>query len=466
MALTTFPVFLTLEGKSVLVVGGGEAALRKARLAAKSAGRLRVVAPEVLAELAELAHEVARRDFTPSDLENVALAFVAVEDEAEAAAVAGAIRARGVPVNVPDRPHLSSFIMPAIVDRAPITVAISSAGASPVLARSLRARIEALLEPGLGRFAGFLDGFRGAVRATRGDETARRRFWEDVVGGPVARLFLAGDEAGARERMLRAVNEPARQVEGSVALVGAGPGDPDLLTLRALRVMQNADVVVYDKLVDEAVLDYVRRDARRVYVGKSRANHTLTQEQINDLLVAEARAGRRVVRLKGGDPFVFGRGGEELEACRAAGVAVEVVPGVTAAIGCGASTTIPLTHRGTAQGVTFVTGHGRDGDPDLDWEALARLDHTLVVYMGLAKADRIARELLAAGKPAATPVALVENGTRPEQRLAVGTLADLPGLAAAHGITGPTLIVIGEVVRLADPARIGEIAAPALAAAV
>ncbi len=462
MPMATFPAFLTLDGRRALIVGGGEGALRKARLVAKSGARIAVVAEEVLPELEALAHEVLRRPFHSADLENTALVFAALEDEAEAALVSEAARARGVPVNAPDRPHLSSFIMPAIVDRAPITIAISSAGASPVLARSLRARIEALLEPGIGRFASFLDGFRGAVRATRGDEVARRRFWEDAVSGPVARAFLSGDESSARERMLRAVNEPVREITGSVALVGAGPGDPDLLTLRALRIMQNADVVVHDKLVDEAVMDYVRRDARRIYVGKSRANHTLTQDEINALIVAEAKAGHRVVRLKGGDPFVFGRGGEELEACRAAGVPCEVVPGITAAIGCGAAATIPLTHRGVAQGVTFVTGHGKDGEPDLDWQALARLDHTLVVYMGLAKARAIEARLLEAGKPGDTPVALVENGTRPDQRLLVGRLDGLSDLAAA--LKGPALIVIGEVVRLADPARITEIVEPYAAA--
>ncbi|WP_040844702.1 siroheme synthase CysG, partial [Nitrospirillum viridazoti] len=361
-----FPLFLTLTGQTVLIVGGGELALRKARLVAGDGGdgrgaHLVVVAPEVHPDLATLAAEVRRRPFAAYDLDGVTLVFAAGEDEDEAAGVADLARARGLLVNVPDRPALSTFIMPAIVDRGPITVAISTGGTSPVLARRLRARIEAALEPGLGRLATFLDGFRTAVRAVKSDETARRRFWERVIDGPVAQRFLAGDEAGAHEQLVKILNagDAGDAIEGgSVALVGAGPGDPDLLTLRALRVLQNADVVVHDKLVDDRILDYVRRDARRVYVGKSKSCHTVSQDEINALLVREAQAGHRVVRLKGGDPFIFGRGGEEMAVLRAAGVAVELVPGITAAVGCAAATGIPLTHRGLAQGITLVTAHG------------------------------------------------------------------------------------------------------------
>ncbi|WP_044562838.1 siroheme synthase CysG [Azospirillum sp. B4] len=459
-----FPLFLTLTGQTALIVGGGELALRKARLVAgPDAGgrgaRLVVVAPEVHPDLAALAAEVRLRPFTANDLDGATLVFAAGEDEEEAARVAALARDRGLLVNVPDRPAQSTFIMPAIVDRGPITVAISTGGTSPVLARRLRARIEAALEPGLGRLATFLDGFRAAVRAVKSDETARRRFWERVIDGPVAQRFLAGDEAGARDQLVKVLNTSDDAAEGgSVALVGAGPGDPDLLTLRALRVLQNADVVVHDKLVDDRILDYVRRDARRVYVGKSKSCHTVSQDEINALLVREARAGHRVVRLKGGDPFVFGRGGEEMVVLRAAGVAVELVPGITAAAGCAAATGIPLTHRGLAQGITLVTAHGAAGtqggsaEPALDWTALARLDHTLAIYMGLSKAGLVAERLIAAGKAPTTPAALVENGTRPDQALVVGTLAGLADLAA--GRAGPALILVGEVVTLADPAKI------------
>lgn len=459
MALRGFPVTLPLEGQRVLVVGGGELALRKARLVAKSLCHLTIVAADPLPALEALAASVHRRDFTPSDLQDHRLVFAATDIEAVDISVAEAAHAAGVLVNVPDKPHLCSFIMPAIIDREPISVAISSGGASPVLVRRLRERLEAALEPRLGLFARFLDGFRGAVKATRGDETARRRFWEAVIDGPVARAFLGGDERAARDGLMLALNDPdhGQQGSGSVALVGAGPGDPDLLTLRALRVLQNADVVVHDKLVDERIMDYVRRDARRHYVGKSKSHHTMSQDAINRLLVAEAQAGHRVVRLKGGDPFLFGRGGEELEVLRAEGVPVEVVPGITAALGCGASTTIPVTHRDHGAGVTFVTGHGKDGEPDLDWAALARLGHTLVFYMGLSAADSIARRLVEAGMAPDMPAALVEKGTRPDQKLVTGPLSGLGDLARAHGMAGPAIIIIGHVVRLADPALITEL---------
>ncbi|MFV3126293.1 siroheme synthase CysG [Niveispirillum sp. KHB5.9] len=468
MALRGFPVTLPLEGQKVLVVGGGELALRKARLVAKAGCRLTIVAADIHPDLAKLADVVIARDFTQTDVDGHRVIFAASDVDATDRAVAEAARAAGILVNVPDRPDLSSFIMPAIIDREPISIAISSGGASPVLVRRLRERLEAALEPGLGKFATLLDSFRTNVKATREGETNRRRFWEAVVDGPVARDFLAGREQTARERLLAAVNNPTygQSKAGSVALVGAGPGDPDLLTLRALRVLQDADVVVHDKLVDERIMDYVRRDARRIYVGKSKSHHTMSQEAINQLLVAEAKAGYRVARLKGGDPFLFGRGGEELQVLRDADIPVEVVPGITAALGCGASTTIPVTHRDHANGVTFVTGHGKDGEPDLDWQALARLRHTLVVYMGLTAAETIARRLTEAGMPSDTPAALIEKGTRPDQKLITGTLATLAPLAAAHGLVGPAIIIIGDVVRLADPALITTLVPPHLREAV
>lgn len=470
MALKSFPVSLTLDGGTVLMAGGGETMLRKARLLTAAGARLRVVAAAPVAELEAMAAEVRRRPFQAADLDGVAAAFADPDDGDTAILASRLARARGVPVNVPDRPDLSSFIMPAIVNRDPITVAISSGGASPVLARRIRERLEATLPARLGDLARFLDGFRPAVKTTRDREAAKRRFWETVVDGPVAARFLAGDVDGARAAMMLAVNaaEPDVPAAGSVVLVGAGPGDPDLLTLRALRALQDADVIVHDALVDARILDLARRDARRVPAGKTKGRHTLPQDAINELLIAEAAAGHRVVRLKGGDPFVFGRGGEEVEALRAAGIAVEVVPGITAALGCGAAATIPVTHRGLSQGVTFVTGHGAAADgtgaaePDLDWTALARLKHTLVVYMGLSAAGTIVRRLTEAGLPADTPAAIVEKGTRPDQTLVVGTLGALPALAEAHRLCGPALIVIGAVVRLADPARITDIANAAL----
>ncbi len=342
-------------------------------------------------------------------------------------------------------------MFPGIIDRDPVLVAIGSSGAAPALVRRLREQIEALLPSRLGRLARFARRFRTAVAGTHPDSGRRRWFWETFFDGPVARLVLDGREHQATNAMLRLVNGgTAPSSEGSVALVGVGPGDPDLLTLRALRAMQDADVVVYDRLIGDQILDYVRRDAERIYVGKARGNHAMSQEEINTTLVAQAASGRRVVRLKGGDPFVFGRGGEEMTHLQTAGVAVEIIPGITAATGCAAAAGLPLTHRDYASGVTFVTGHMRDGTAEPDWAGLAATRHTLVIYMGVATAGIIGERLVAHGMRPTTPVAVIENGTRPEQIVAHGTLANLGATVAGHGIVGPALIVIGDVVALAS----------------
>jgi uroporphyrin-III C-methyltransferase/precorrin-2 dehydrogenase/sirohydrochlorin ferrochelatase len=321
----------------------------------------------------------------------------------------------------------------------------------------VRAEIESLLPAGLGRLARFAGAFRGAVKAKIDDATARRRLWERVFDGPVAADVLAGNESRARERMLSLVNRPAERppADGMVYIVGAGPGDPDLLTFKALRAMQAADVVVHDRLIGDDILDYVRRDAERIYVGKAAGRHAMTQPAINALLVAQARAGRIVVRLKGGDPFVFGRGGEEMTALQQAGVAVEIVPGITAATGCAAAAGLPLTHRDFASGVTFVTGHGKGGGaPDLDWTALAASRQTIVVYMGVATVGTIGAQLVAHGMDPATPAAVIENGTRPDQIVVRGTVATLADTVRRGGVTGPALLVIGAVAALAQETAI------------
>jgi uroporphyrin-III C-methyltransferase/precorrin-2 dehydrogenase/sirohydrochlorin ferrochelatase len=323
----------------------------------------------------------------------------------------------------------------------------------------VREAIERLLPARLGRLARFAQSFRGAVAATLPEGRARLRFWERFFDGPSAGQVLRGEDVAAREAMLKLVNRPAPATErGQVAIVGAGPGDPDLLTLGALRLLQRADAVVYDKLVGPEIVDYARRDAERIYVGKSKANHSMSQDRINALLVRLAEDGKRVVRLKGGDPFVFGRGGEELDYLKRHGVAVEVVPGITAAVGCAGSLGIPLTLRGVSQAVTLVTGHGQDGEPDLDWAALARLDQTLAIYMGVSTAGRVARRLIEHGLAPSTPVAVIENGTLPEQKTVTGTLAELESLVRTGGITGPALIIVGQVVRQADGAALPELA--------
>ncbi len=450
-----FPVFFDLSDRAALVVGGGELAARKIRLLRKSGARVTVVAPRVNAEIAGLSAEKRvghrGRGFVSGDVTGQAIVIAASGLEWVDSRVSEAARQAGIPVNAVDRRELSDFIVPAIVDRDPIVVAVSSGGTAPVLARRLRERIEAMLPSRLGDLARFADRFRSTVAAVV-PAAARRRFWEQFFAGPVAGQVLAGSAQSAREAMLGLVNARPRITAGSVAIVGAGPGDPDLLTLRALRLLQDADVIVHDRLVGEGVLELARRDAERVFVGKARGHHSMSQDAINALLAARARAGQRVVRLKGGDPFIFGRGGEEVEHLRARGIAVEVVPGITAATGCAAVAGLPLTHRDVAQSVTFVTAHARDGEPQLDWRALATPRQTLVVYMGVAVADRLAARLIEHGLSADTPVAVIENGTLPTQRVVTGLLRDLGSLIAERGIAGPAALVIGEVARLADPA--------------
>ncbi len=451
-----YPTFFDLRDRPALLVGGGETAARKLRLLRKSGAAVTLVAPEATPEIRDLAEAGAidwqRRGFAPGDLDGKALVHAASDAPEADRAVAAAAAARGLPVNVVDDPGASSFIMPAIVDRDPIVIGISSGGSAPVLARRLRERIESLLPARLGKLAAFAERFRGAVKATQAP-AARRGFWERVFDGPIARKVLAGDEQGASEAMISAINrQPANDAAppvGAVHIVGAGPGDPDLLTLKALRLIQDADVILYDKLVGPEIVELARRDAERVYVGKSKGNHSLPQERINALIAERAEAGQRVVRLKGGDPFVFGRGGEELLSLRARGIEAEVVPGITAAAACAAASGIPLTHRGLARGVNFVTGHAEDGEPDLDWPALADGRQTLAIYMGVSTAGTLMRRLLEAGAEPARPLAVIEKGTRPDQRVLTGTLGGLEALVREAAVEGPAMIILGEVAALA-----------------
>lgn len=431
--LKYFPAFMDLSGQRCLVVGAGALARGKARLLLSAGADVHVLTGEC-------------------DLEKIsdyALVIAASGDAQLDARVARAANKARRPVNVVDRTDLCTFIMPAIVQRGDVVIGISTGGASPVLARNIRARIEGLLPARIGALAAFARAFREAVKATfKGPE--RKSFWEHFFNGSIASDVLAGRESQAREKMVSLINRAESHAprEGQVHIVGAGPGDPDLLTLRAVQLLRDADVVLYDKLVGPQILDYVRRDATRIFVGKSRAHHTHTQDEINALIICHASAGARVVRLKGGDPFVFGRGGEELEAVRRAGIAVDVVPGITAATGCAAAVQIPLTHRDHAQAVTFVTGHGPEGVPDLDWKALAYLRQTLVIYMGASNAGAIAARLITHGLDGETPVAVIENGTLPAQKTVTGALEDLPALMDTNDITGPALLVVGAVAAL------------------
>lgn len=451
-----FPVFLDIRTTPCLVVGGGEVALRKVTSLLRSGAAVTVLAPELSPGLtALLATEPLthiRKSLAEGDLAGFQLVISATNDAAVNRAVHAEAVARGIPVNVVDCPELCTFIFPAVVDRSPLLIAVSTGGASPVLARLVRSRLESWLPQAYGQLASLAERFRDTVKAAIAP-AKRRSFWEAVLQGPIAELVLAGRSEEAASHLERAIQAEASATRdektGFVCLVGAGPGDPDLLTLAAVRALQTADVVVYDRLVSPEIMNRVRNDAERIYVGKESGNHTLPQDEVNRLLIALAREGKRVVRLKGGDPFIFGRGGEEIETLAEEGIGFQVIPGVTAASGCAAYAGIPLTHRDLAQSVTFLTGHLKAGEPGPhDWAHLARPDHTLVIYMGLQSLSHICAALMGAGCPDNRPAALIEQGTTRTQRMVVGTLSDLPERATQSQIHSPALVIVGEVVTL------------------
>lgn len=442
-----FPLFVRLADLNVLLVGGGEVALRKARLLCKAGARISLVSPEVHEGFATLAVTRVGDAFEPKHLDGIRLCIAATDDMALNREVAALCEARGIWVNVVDDPVASRVITPAIIDRSPLLIAIGSAGQAPVLARRVRERIEASLPFGLGRLAQFIGAARQRLKGQISVDESRR-LWEAFLDGPGAEAAMQGDEAGAQaavDQWLQDGSAPG----GQVWLVGAGPGDPDLLTFKALRLMQSCDVVLYDRLIPEPIMDLVRRDAERVFVGKRRDQHTVPQEEINAELLRRAQAGQRVLRLKGGDPFIFGRGGEEIEPLARAGIPFQVVPGITAASGCAAYAGIPLTHRDHAQTCLFVTGHARaDGQLSLPWDTLARRGQTVVVYMGLSTLDALCAAFRSHGLPDDWPCAMIENGTQPQQRVIVGSLAHLPRQVQDAGLTGPSLLIVGSVVSL------------------
>jgi uroporphyrin-III C-methyltransferase / precorrin-2 dehydrogenase / sirohydrochlorin ferrochelatase len=454
------PLFADLADKKCLLIGGGETAARKLRLLLGAGARPVVLAATIVQEIQTAVDDAAvtlsARGFISSDLDGAALVVVADAPRDEAETIAGAARRAGVMVNVVDQPDLCTVVFPGIIDRDPVLIAVGSAGASPVLVRRIRELIERLLPPRLGGLARFAGRFRSAVAREIDAGPARRAFWERIIDGPIGALVLRGGEPAANEAMLRLINSPdaaARVKSGSVALVGAGPGASDLLTLRALRLIQDADVVVHDALVSADILDLIRRDADRIDVGKRRGHHQFTQTTINQLLVSQANEGRRVVRLKGGDPFLFGRGGEEMEYLRARGIDVDIVPGITAALGAAAATGIPLTHRDHASGVTFITGHGAGeeaaGNLNIpDASRLGDADHTVVFYMGLSRARAIAAQAIASGRAPSTPVAVIDRATQDDQRVLRGTLKSLGDLVERADLAGPALLIIGEVTAL------------------
>jgi len=425
-----YPIFLDLHARRVIVLGTGEAADRRAELFTSLGAHVERIA-----------------SFAEANIAGAALAVASGAPEADLADFSAAAQAAGVPVNVVDRPELCSFITPAIVDRDPITIAISSGGAAPVLARLLRGRIETLIAPAWGRLATLADAFKAETRRRLPDIPRRRRFLETIFAGRTADLVLAGDEPAARAEyqaaLQAAADGTALASRGIVHLVGAGPGAADLVCLRGLRLLGEADVIVHDRLGTAEVLDLARRDADRIDVGKSQGDHTMPQREINALLVRLAREGRRVVRLKGGDPFIFGRGGEEVEALQEAGIPYEVVPGITAALACAASAGIPLTHRAAAHAVTFVTAHRRRPDLGIDYAGLLRPGVTLAIYMGLATLPRLRDELAQAGFDTAMQAVLVENGGTTQTRVLRGPIEELAVMANAWAIGGPVLILLG-----------------------
>jgi len=447
-----FPVFFDLARQKVLIIGAGEVALRKVALLERTGASITVVAPQILPELEARAAagkiDIRAREFVPADLDGARLVIVATSRRAINRWIAKLSDSRGIPVNVVDDREASRFIVPAIIDRDPVLVAVSTGGASPVLARRLRERLEALVPAKIGEFALWLQALRKpAIRRLR-DTAARRRFFEQLIDGPAAARFAAGDTQGAASAAHQLLSGSfPRAARGEVTLVGAGPGDPELLTLKALRALQDADLILHDRLVPQAVLDLARRDAARICVGKAAGRASSTQAEINELLVEHALQGKRVVRLKGGDPFIFGRGGEELEALARAGINFSVVPGITAAAGCAAYSGIPLTHRDYAHSVSFVTAHSGDGR-EPDWRALAAPGATVVFYMGLARVQQIADGLIQHGASPSLPAGVIAQGTLQNQRVITATLATIGDVCARANMESPALLIVGEVVAL------------------
>ena len=449
-----FPISLKLQQQRCLIVGGGHIAYRKALLLAKAGAKIDVLAPEIedsLLQLVQQSHGQYVQDVFSSStaLRHYRLVIAATDDNRVNQQVFAACEAENVLVNSVDDPPHCRFMVPAIIDRSPLVISVASNGTSPVLSRQIRTQLESSIPHGMGKLAEFSGQWRAAVKQKIVNPDERRIFWEELYASPLKEQVFNDNLDAANQSIQHALAE-WQTPKGEVYLVGAGPGDPELLTLKALRLMQQADVVIYDRLVSAPILELCRRDAEKVYVGKARSNHAVPQEGINALLVKYAQAGKRVCRLKGGDPFIFGRGGEEIQELYEAGVSFQVVPGITAASGCAAYAGIPLTHRDCAQSVRFLTGHLKEGSPELPWSELVYENQTLVLYMGLVGLESICAKLIAHGQRADMPVALISKGTTPEQKVVVGTLANIASKVEQHQIQAPTLTIIGEVVNLRE----------------
>lgn len=450
--MRVFPASIPLEGSTVIVIGHGPMAEAKARLFLDSPARLKWFTGAndnpVAADIAQYA-QLIRREPNRRDLRGATLVFIAGGDEFTIARLARQARGLGAIVNIVDSPAGSDFQTPALIDRDGIVVSVASGGAAPVLSVDIRSEIERVLPARIGVIADLARELRATVKSVFNKFDDRRAFWERALRGKARDLALSGDTSGARREMLRELNGETGEATGIVHLVGAGPGDPDLLTIKAARLLREADVIVFDRLVSQGVLDLARRDAIRIDVGKTKGHHPVPQHAIENILIDHARRGLRVVRIKGGDPFIFGRGGEEMATVEAAGIEVQVTPGITAAIACAASAGVPLTHRDHAQSVTFASGVVKKDGPDADYSQLAAPNSTGVFYMGVGAAPEIRRKLIESGRDASTPIAIIENGTTDRERTVTGTLGGLDDLVASETITGPAVIIVGETAALA-----------------
>ena len=452
--MSLLPLFIDIKNKPCLVVGGGKIAARKLKMLCKAEASVTIIAPVICDEIQSLCekHSLTShfRTFSDADITNQSLVIAATNDASLNKHISDLAKHKNILVNVADNFKQGDVVLPSVIDRDPIQIAVTTGGASPVLARLLRRNLERCTPSAYGSLASLVEKYRQQTSESITDEDSRRRFWEEVLQGPIAEMVLAGKLSAAEETLQRKLDNKdfSNHDAGEVYLVGAGPGDPDLLTFRALRLIQQADAVVYDRLVSDQIMNLVRKDAEKIYAGKQRAKHAIQQESINQLLVRLAKEGKRVLRLKGGDPFIFGRGGEEIETLMEEGVHFQVVPGITAAAGCASYSGIPLTHRDHAQACTFVTGHLRDGSVNLNWKMLAHANQTIVFYMGLHGLNIICEQLIKHGLDSNTPAALITKGTTPDQRVLIGDLSTLPNLVDEQHVHGPTLIIVGSVVSL------------------
>ena len=466
--MNTFPLFFKFTDQPILIVGGGEVAQRKADLLSRAGAHITIVAPQISHEIRELLnddkHSLITAEYDKKHLAGKRIVIAGTDDEALNHQVHADCQALNIPVNVVDTPPLCDFIFPAIVDRSPIVIGISSNGKAPVLVRLTRARLETLIPQGYGKLAKLAGDMRDEVKSKIPTLTGRRQFWEKAFEGKVSELMFAGRSVEAEQALKQQLEQTHQQLSskhgddeqantkpvGEVYIVGAGPGDPELLTFKALRLMQQADIVYYDALVSDEVLDLCRRDADKVFVGKKRSNHAVAQQNINQMMIDAANTGKRVVRLKGGDPFVFGRGGEEIQAMRAANIPYQVVPGITAANAAACYTGIPLTHRDHAQSVRFVTGFLKSGEPNQGFDSLTNPKETIVFYMGLHSIERLTTGLMDAGRDKDTPIAIVSHASLPTQQVMTGTLEDIVAKHEANPLPTPALLIVGEVAKLHD----------------